>query len=249
MTRLRSFAFSVFLLLGTPLIAIVYSPCLFFGERGAYVSARHWAKLMLGALKALCGVEMRVEGREYIPEGAAIVACNHQSMWETIALYAILPAPVMAFKRELLNNPVYSLWGKHAGIAVDRDGGPRALRDLVSQAEAHLARGKQIVLFPEGTRRPVGRLGAFQPGVAAIYKAVGASCTPAAHNSGAHWLYPGPLKVPGAITIRFLPAIAPGENRKTMLAQLEKQIGDACARLPDGDPPDPAPQSHTPARA
>ena len=249
MTRLRSIAFLVFLLAGTPLMAIVYAPAALLSERGAYLGARHWAKLMLGALKTLCGVRIRIEGREFIPTDGAIVASNHQSMWETIALYAILPTPVMAFKKELLNNPVYRIWGRHAGIAVDRNAGSRAIRALVDDAKRHLERGKQIVLFPEGTRTPPGEFREFQPGVAAIYRAANVKCVPAAHNSGVHWLHPGPLKTPGEIIIRFLPPIEPGLDRKEMLPLLERRIADARASLPTAPTADPSPDAASTAQA
>ncbi|MEO0878748.1 MAG: lysophospholipid acyltransferase family protein [Pseudomonadota bacterium] len=235
MAWLRSVLFWLFLFIATPLLALILSPALLLGgERTAFATARFWARLMLGALKLLCGVGYRIEGREHMPSGAAIVAANHQSMWETIVFYAILPRTVIPFKRELARNPVYGLWGRYAGIPIDREGGPRALRALTDAAQAHLDAGRQLLIFPEGTRTPVGETQSFKPGVAAIYKATNAPCVPVAHNAGMHWLHPGPLKAPGDIVVRFLEPIEPGLDRKAFLALLETRILTARPDLEAG---------------
>jgi len=101
------------------------------------------------------------------------------------------------------------------------------LRDLTAHANALLEDGRQIILFPEGTRTRLGARQPFQPGVAAIYQAGNAPCVPVAHNSAEHWLYPGPLKRPGEITIEFLPPIEPGVNRKIFIRRLETAIAAA----------------------
>lgn len=223
----RSLLFFVFLFTITPLMALLCAPALFFGEGPARACIRSWARLMLGALHVICGVRYRLIGAENITSGGAIIASNHQSMWETISLFAFLPRPVMVFKKELARNPVYRFWAKYAGVAIDRTAGVKAIRALSEAARHAISEGRQFILFPEGTRVAPGRTRPFQSGVAAVYKSAGAPCVPIAHNSGAHWLHPGPLKRPGEIIIKVLPAIEAGLPRKEFEALLEARINAA----------------------
>lgn len=238
----RSALFFLFLAGTTILLMIVLSPTLLLSDRAFYGGVRFWTRVVLAGLRVICGVRMRVAGREHIPTGPALVAANHQSMWETIALFHILPRGVMVYKRELNALPIYRLWGKRAGVPVDRDAGAKALRAMTTAASAAASSGKQIIVFPEGTRTPIGERRAFQPGVAALYKALDIPCTPVAHNSGAHWRHPGPIKIPGEIVIAFLPPIAPGLDRKTFVRDLENAIAEARAGLPTQAPSAPTAQ-------
>ncbi|MEM9706780.1 MAG: lysophospholipid acyltransferase family protein, partial [Pseudomonadota bacterium] len=233
MVWIRSVIFLLFMLLITPVLALIFSPALLMGERAAYFIIRSWANFMLSVLRILCGVRHEIIGRENIPSGASIVASNHHSMWETIALMAFLPRPVMAFKREFRMNPVYRFWGYVAGIPVDRKATVSAIKSLVGEAKRFLALGRQIILFPEGTRVPLGETRPLQPGIAAVYQACKTSVVPVVHNSSMHWRHPGPMKLPGTIRIEFLPPIEPGMDRRAFLRSLEERFLSARTDLPN----------------
>ena len=203
-------------------------PVMLFGEEASRLTVKTWSRLALFGLKWIAGVSYRIEGAENIPHEGALIAANHQSMWETIALYAIAPKPVMILKQELTRIPVYGWWARAAGnITIDRKGGAKALRAMARAAKAHAEVGHQVIIFPEGTRSAPGERPRFQPGVAGIYVAAEAPCVPAAHNSGEHWRHPGGEKIPGTITLRFLPAIPPGLDRKVFLGELKTRIENA----------------------
>lgn len=233
MNSIRTAAFAVTLALGTLLFAIVMTPVAFFGEAAVRWAARFWSRFALLALRVTCGIRHRIEGRDFIPTGGAIVAVNHQSMWETIVLVAILERPVMVFKKELLKVPIYGWWVQKSGsIPVDREAGVSALNALTRAARDKIRDGRQVVVFPEGTRVGRGERLKLQPGVASIYMAAGAPCTPAVHNSGDVWRLPGgvtAMKRPGLITLRFLPAIEPGLPRKEFMARLETRLHEESA--------------------
>lgn len=231
---LRSCAFTAFLILTVVVMGILCLPAVAFGKSAARPIARFWSQMMLGALKAIAGVSYRIEGRRHIPAGGALVAANHQSMWETIALYALLPKPVMILKKELLRIPIYGWWALPTGnIAVDRKGGAKALRAMRKAARTAIENGEQVVVFPEGTRSAPGARAAYQPGAAGIYAAAEAPCVPAAHDSGRYWRHPGVRKTPGQITLTFLPPIAPGLDRKEFLRTLKTRIESARPDLKD----------------
>lgn len=228
MNRIRTAAYAVYLVAGTLIIATLALPTLLFGERTARSAVKLWANAALFGLRLICGVRHRIEGAEHLPAGGALVAANHQSMWETIALFTILEKPAITFKKELRKVPVYGWWAMRAGcIPVDREAGAKAIRVLMKSARERIEAGWQVVVFPEGTRAPPGERLPLQPGVAGIYGVAGIPCTPAIHDSGEFWRHPGgvtSLKIPGVITLRILPPIPAGLNRKTFLRELESRL-------------------------
>ena len=139
-------------------------------------------------LAPLAGLTYEVRGRERIPATPAIFAFKHQSAWETLALHLLLADPAIVLKRELTQIPLFGWYLLHAGmIRIDRGGGARALRTLVEDGRAALARGSSIVVFPEGTRAPVGERNPYHPGVAALYRQLDCPVVPVALNSGLFW--------------------------------------------------------------
>lgn len=228
LTGLRSFAFMAFLVMITLVLAVFSIPLLVFWRGAARRIAKLWTRTILSGLKLITGISHRIEGADQIPQGGALVVANHQSMWETVALYAILPRPVVILRKELARIPIYGWWAKPSGnIVVDRKGGATALRAMRAAAREKIAAGEQVIVFPEGTRVAPGTTAKFHPGVAGIYGAVDAPCTPVAHNSGQFWRFPGMMKVPGEITVRFLPPIEPGLDRRAFLNTVKTRIEQA----------------------
>jgi 1-acyl-sn-glycerol-3-phosphate acyltransferase len=228
MIQLRSALFHIWLVVATALVALLFAPALVFGEKPARAATRCWARTVLFGLRVICGVRHRIEGAEDIPKGGAIVALNHQSMWETVAVFALLKKPSVVFKKELKRVPVYGWWTTLAGcIPVDREAGARAIRELARAAAEKVRGGAQVVLFPEGTRAPVGEERPLQPGVAAVYAAANAPCVPGGHDSGRFWKHPGWRKTPGTIVLRFAPPIPPGLPRKEFQRLLAERIAQA----------------------
>ncbi len=229
MTAARSYLFDAYIMLVTAIMGIVCLPAL-ADRRVSRAVTRLWARTILLGLALICGVRHRIEGAENIPDEPVILASNHQSMWETIVLLAVLPRPAMVFKKELLRIPIYGWWANRTGVPVDRSAGAKALRMLRRETELHIARGDQIVVFPEGTRGPPGELGPLQPGIAGMYLIAHRPVTPVVHNSGEYWRFPSGMKEPGVITIRFLPQIPPNLPRRAFMPALEA----ALRQNPDG---------------
>lgn len=235
MNAARSYVFSFLLAFVTLVMGIACLPVLLFGRDAARGAAQLWSRIILALLQITCGVRHTLEGEANIPVGGAIVAANHQSMWETVALFALLPRPVMVFKKELLRVPVYGWWAARAGgVALDRKGGATAIRMLRRETARRLANGEQMIVFPEGTRAPAGDLLALQPGAAGMYLSADAPCHPIIHNSGWRWRNPGIMKTPGVITVRFLAPIAPGLSRKQFTSALHQALSQAKS-LPRGE--------------
>lgn len=239
MTAARSYLFLIFQALSVIFLTVLCLPVLLFGQDAVRNFAKFWARLNLHALRMITGIDYVVEGTEHIPQDGCIVACNHQSMFETLALFAELPKPVIIFKQELLNIPLFGAWIKAAGnVAIDRKGGATALRTMRNATRNAVANGGQVVVFPEGTRVKPGETKKFQSGIAGLYKTAGSICAPIAHDSGRFWIFPGHEKRPGVVTLRFLPSIAPGLEKRAFLQKVQTTIEDGR--------PDLAPQRANP---
>jgi 1-acyl-sn-glycerol-3-phosphate acyltransferase len=102
---------------------------------------------------------------------------------------------------------------------------------MVKLARPRLARGRPIVIFPEGTRVAPGRKLAYRPGVAALYTELDVPVVPVVHNSGLHWPKKSFRRYPGTIIVEFLPPIPPGLERHVFMARLEETMEGAAKRL------------------
>ena len=154
MLLIRSVAFNVLFYLNLLVQIVAALPTLVMPRWGILAVAKFWARTNLWLLHAVCGIKVEFRGRGKIPSGPLLVAAKHQSLWETFALLLILPDPAYIMKRELMWIPFFGWYAWKAGmIAVDRSKGSQALADMNASVRRELARNRQIVIFPEGTRR------------------------------------------------------------------------------------------------
>jgi len=225
MIFLRSLLFNIafwlnILLLGAGLpLAVCYRPFTF-------VIAKIWAKNSLFLLKTLCNITYKVEGREHIPATPCLFASKHQSAWDTIIFWELLPCPAFVLKRELIFFPIFGWYLiLLKNIYIDRKSGASALKKMLKEAKTIIASDRQIVLFPEGTRTlPNAKSHLYQPGIAALYQNLDTTVIPVALNSGLLWRKNAFIKQPGVITIAFLPPLAPGLKSRDFLNHLQTAI-------------------------
>ena len=232
MTSLRSLVFVLWLYLSMALFAVGLSPALLLPHRYAMGVIRGWSRFVLFGLRWIAGVKVEFRGLEHRPTGAALIAGKHQSMLDVIAPFAVLPDNCFIMKKELRPLPFFGWFAWKTGmIAVDRSAHSKALKDMVKQARARFAQGRQILIFPEGTRTPVGAAPDYKPGIAALYRDLGLPCTPMATNSGMHWPAHGFLRRPGVIVFEFLEPIPAGLKRGEFMKELQARIEAASAAL------------------
>ncbi|MDA0260814.1 MAG: lysophospholipid acyltransferase family protein [Proteobacteria bacterium] len=229
---IRSAVFNALFFIWVFTVAMLFLPTLFLPRRLSNPAQRLWAGGIVWLLRTIVGIRMEIRGREHLPNGPALVACKHQSAWDTIIFHLLLDDPTMVIKRELFWIPFYGWYAlKWRMIGVDRGGQARTLKKMVAEARAEIARGRSLVIFPEGTRSPVGKRLPYQPGVAALYRALAIPVVPVAVNSGLYWPRRGFTKRPGTIILEFLPPIEANLPRKQFMPLLEARIEDASARL------------------
>ncbi len=181
-------------------------------------------------LRVALGTTYEIRGT--LPDRPVLVASKHQSAWETFCYCLFFENPCYVLKQELTWIPIFGWYVRKQGmIAIDRAGGAKALRGLLTQARARLAEGRPLIIFPEGTRLPPGETRRYHPGVAALYQDLQVPCVPVALNSGLVWPKPLLGKRPGHIVVEVLPEIPPGLDRKAFGAALSEAIESASTRL------------------
>src|SRR5947209_7654814 len=201
--------------------------------RPAIVSvARLWARMNSWLLRAICGITAEFRGLEKIPPGPLIVACKHQSLWETFALVPLFADPAYIMKRELMWIPFFGWYTWKAGmIAIDRSKGSQALPEMNARARRELARNRPIIIFPEGTRRPAGAEPKYKYGVARLYSELSVACIPIALNSGLFWPRRSMHRYPGTILVEVLDPIPSGLGQEAFFERLQHDVEAATARL------------------
>ncbi len=235
----RSIVFNALFYLNTLAWLILGLPTFFLPYRATIWIAKSWARVNLVLLRVVAGIDCEVRGREKIPSGPLIVASKHQSAWETFALLPLFDNPLFIVKRELMWIPFFGwLMRKGRMVPVDRSAGSQALVDMTERARVELADGRQLIIFPEGTRRPAGAEPRYKFGVAHLYAAAGAPCLPVALNSGLFWPRRSIRLRPGTVIVEILDPIAPGLDKDAFFKRLQHEVETATARLlAEGDKP------------
>jgi 1-acyl-sn-glycerol-3-phosphate acyltransferase len=211
---------------------IVAIPTFAMPQSAIMTVARLWSRQSTWLLRAVCNVKLEFRGIEKIPKGPLVVASKHQSMWETFALLQVLDQPLYILKRELTRIPFFGWYLIKAGmISVDRSAGGRALLKMVRQASEEVRNGRQLIIFPEGTRRPPGAPPDYKPGVAQLYASCRTNCLPIALNSGLFWPRRTFMRYPGTLVVEFLDLLPPGLPRDEFLKRISTVIEDATQRL------------------
>lgn len=232
MILFRSIAFNVLFYLNTIIYLLIALPTFFMPYRAIIAVAKSWGRTNLVLLRALAGIDYEMRGREKIPPGPLIVAAKHQSAWETFALLSLFDNPLFIVKRELEWIPIFGwLMIKGRMVPIDRSAGSQALIAMTGRAKVELAAGRQLIIFPEGTRRPANAEPRYKFGVAHLYAATGMPCLPVALNSGLFWPRRSIRRLPGTVLVEILDPVAPGLDKDVFFKRLQSDIEAATARL------------------
>lgn len=228
----RGVLFQIAFYAWTALLAVVSLPVLVFPRPVMTAFGAFWCRSVLWLLARIAGIDHRVIGEDSLRAAPAIYAIKHQSAWDTLMVPLLVPDPAIVLKRELLWIPLFGQYlARQGAIGVDRKGAAAALRRLARDARRAVEAGQPIVVFPEGTRRPVGAPPAYQPGIAALYAALAVPVVPVALDSGLYWPRRALGLRPGRITVSVLPAIPPGLDRRAFMSRLVAAIEDESDRL------------------
>jgi len=228
----RSILFNLLFYLNLVVLLIIAIPTLLLPSQAMIEMAKLWGRTSLWLLRIVCGTKCEFRGIDRIPAGPLIVAAKHQSTWETFALLSLFKHPIFIIKRELTWIPLFGWFTiKARMIAVDRGSGSQALNAMTARARETIRGGRQLFIFPEGTRREAGAEPRYKFGVAHLYDVIGVPCVPVALNSGLFWRRRSFVRLPGTIVVEFLDPIAPGLDKQAFFDRLQNDIETATARL------------------
>lgn len=229
MVLLRNILFEPLFYVGSVILVLMVGVASLFSRRAAVRGAHYWSKYVHLLTRYVLGIRIEVDGE--LPHGDLIVAPKHESFFEALLLPSLFPRGAVVMKRELLKIPV---WGwivqRHGSIFVDRSGKGSAMRSMLREAEAAKAAGREIVVFPEGSRAAPGEEPEIRAGIAGLYRMLKLPVVPVALNSAHVWPKSG-LKRPGVVHMRVMPAIPVGLDRKAFEERLHAGINGR--RLPD----------------
>ncbi|SMQ86279.1 1-acyl-sn-glycerol-3-phosphate acyltransferase [Devosia lucknowensis] len=194
--------------------------------------ARFWCWSNIQYLRIIAGMGTAVDGAEHIPPGGCIIASKHQSDWDIFAIFPHTGRPAYIAKKELMRIPFFG-WAAHSldCIEIDRRKGAQAIPNMIAQARDAIDRGCRIVIYPEGTRKPVLGAPDYRQGIVRLYTELNVPVVPVALNSGLFWGRNSLVIWPGTARGRFLPAIEPGLDAETFMQRLKDAIEPESTRL------------------
>lgn len=202
-------------------LVVLFTP---FGRDFQMIFVDSYGRASLRAMKYILGINYEIQGMENIPtDEACIIWSKHQSLWECWLLEVYLPRQTWVFKKVLLNVPFFG-WGLRAinPIPIDRNAGRSAVQQVVDGGKERMAQGYWVVLFPEGTRMPVGKTRKFGKSGAILAVESGHRIFPIAHNSGEFWPRGSWLVHPGTVKVVFGEPISPeGKTVDELTAEIK----------------------------
>lgn len=221
MILLRSLLFNVYFYAVTVGFCVAGIAVRFVAPGRVPAFARAWVRVLLAGARGICGIRLVLTGTEHLPPGPALLASQHQSAYDTLIWMVLLPHTTYVVKQELIGIPLFGPLLVGAGmIGVDRNAGAPALKRMLREAEAAVGRGRQIVIFPEGTRVAPGVQVPLRPGIAALASRLGLPVIPVATDSGRYWGRRAFRREPGDIHVTICKPLATGLPRAAVLDQI-----------------------------
>lgn len=229
---IRSVIFVFWIYLTMAVLAFVCLPLIIFSRRVAVEAVRLWIKNTRLSLRLICGIKTEIRGAENIPAGPIIWASKHQSMYDAFVPWLVLDHPAIIIKKELLWYPVFGWYAWRTDmIAIDRAGGPKTLRNMIDASRSRMEDGRQLLIFPEGTRQLPGAPPKYRPGVFGMYSELDVTVVPVATNIGLCWPRRGLRRYRGTVVIEVLPPIKTGLEKTPFMDKLENAIETASEQL------------------
>ena len=233
MTLLRSLLFVIWMYGLMAIMGILFLPTLIMPKGVILWGISVYARSLILGLRLICGIETEIRGQQNMPRGTVLYAGKHHCMLDVFIPFIVTRAPVVIMKKELLWYPFLGWYAlKAAMIPIDREGTTKTLKKMVVEAKERAADGRQIVIFPEGTRVEPGAAPAYHAaGLSALAKAIEEPIVPVATNAGLCWPGRGLKRSKGKIVYEIQPPIPAGLSRRDLMARLETELEAASNAL------------------
>jgi 1-acyl-sn-glycerol-3-phosphate acyltransferase len=193
----------------------------------ARLTIHHGFRAFIGLMRFLGILRYRIEGLEKLGGGGRLVLANHPTLIDVVFLISLLPNADCVVKSSLARNP-FTRGPVRATNYICNDIGA----DLVQDCIASVKRGNSLVIFPEGTRTPVGGTMTLQRGAANIavrgacdITPVTIRCRPLSLTKGLPWWRVPPQRMQFTITVHDAIPVAP------FIEQAQGEVAIAARRL------------------
>ena len=231
-TVLTVFAVAVATILLAPVVIVARLFGLHEGEHGvAQWCMRTWARTMCLA----AGVRIVVHHPERIVRGrGAVYACNHVSWFDVFAIASVLPRYTFIAKSELRKLPLFGYGAESAGVVFLTRDNRKAAFESYQDAAKEVTAGKNVVVFPEGTRGRDYSLRPFKKGPFVLAIAAQAPVVPVLVYGALEVMRKGSFRVrPATVHVHFLEPVETAgldyERRHQLMRVVWGQIA-ACLR-------------------
>ena len=234
MLAFRSLLFNTIFYLNLILQMLVFGIFTFLGPFWyVWGVGQFWSASSLWLAEQIVGIDLKIEGRENMIDGNCIVAIKHQSFLDTFAFVPSISGGMIVLKRELTWIPLFGWYLlKFRFIAINRGKGRAVMDQIADLAAKRMAvRDRQLIIYPEGTRKPVGAPPDYKYGVVELYARLNVPVVPIAHLAGLYWPRRQFRRFPGTMVARFLEPIQPGLSRAEFRRILCQRIETACDEL------------------
>ena len=223
----RSILFNTVFYISIIVQMIIFTPFYFLAPRKmAWWVPKFWARSNNWLMARMVGTTFEIEGLENIPKGGYIFAPKHQSFWDVFGLLPWLDDPVYILKRELTWIPLFGWYVmKMRMIPVNRSAKGKVMMDVMRRTKAEMDAGRQLIIYPEGTRRPPGAAPDYKYGIARLYRDLQVPVVPVVMHPGLFWPRRKFLRFPGHFRVRVLEPIMPGLDpdvfHQTLIERME----------------------------
>ena len=233
MMMFRSILFVIWMYGLMAVLGLLTLPALLLPKAVTFWAISLYARGLIWGLRVICGIEVEIRGRQHMPRGTMLYAGKHNCMLDVFIPFLVMSAPAIILKQELLWYPFLGWYAlKAAMIPIDRAGNTRTLKKMVAAARERADDGRQIVIFPEGTRTVPGAEPAYHAaGISALAKGIEAPILPVATNAGLCWPGRGVKRSKGTIIYEILPPIPAGLPRKELMSRLQSELETASDAL------------------
>lgn len=235
MLKLRSLIFAIGYNITSALaglVAVIIWPIFPYSWRWRIVTC--WNRFVMFWIWLCCGVRFEITGSKHADKFPCVVMAKHQSTWETMFLQYYFGPVSTILKKELFRIPFFG-WGLASlrPIAIDRGNPIQALKEIKKIGLHRLQQGNNLLIFPEGTRTPVGLAGNYARSGADIAISAGVPVIAVAHNAGECWPHKQFIKYPGTIRVVISePFETAGKDRKQLTEDIKNWIENEIANMP-----------------
>lgn len=204
-------------------MGIVFFPWALVSPKGAMTACKAYATWAIWSARWIVGIRSEVRGE--VPTGAVLVPAKHQSFLDIMMIFKAVPQPRFIMKYELLFTPIIGVYAWRLGcVPVRRGKRGAAIKSMLADVESGRVPPGQLVIYPQGTRVPVGEYRPYKVGPYVLYKETGQDAVPVATNAGMFWPKGTMLRTPGLAVIEFLDPIASGKAQDAFMAELEDEV-------------------------